>query len=129
MKIASLAAAAALFCVASPAFATSTILCQSTISPTDGPRLWLVTGNAPGSGVIQARLEQGSRRFATGEGPGAPVIGQSWLDRNSLRLAIVDANAETELVRLETWRRAGTSYRGTLRYGGRSWQVRCTEEG
>lgn len=129
MKTASLFAAAALLCAATPAFATSTIGCRSTISPTDGPQLWLVIGNAPGSGVIQARIEHGNQRFATGEGRGAPQIGQSWLDRNSLRLSIIDANAEHEIVRLETWRRAGTSYLGTLRYGGRTWRVRCSEEG
>ena len=129
MKTASLTAAAALVFMATPAFATSTFLCQSTISPTDGPRLWLTVGGAPGSGVVQARLEMGDRRFTTGEGQSAPAIGQSWLDRNSLRLTIVDANAENEIVRLEAWRRTGASYRGSLRYAGRTWQVRCAEEG
>ena len=33
-----------------------------------------------------------------------------------------------EIARLETWRRAGTSYLGTLRYDGRTWRVRCSEE-
>src|SRR5690606_33559125 len=79
MKTASLAAAAALLFMASPAFATSTILCRSTISPTDGPQLWLTVGGGPGSGIVQARLEQGNGGFTTGEGQGAPVVGQSWL--------------------------------------------------
>ncbi len=129
MRTASLFAAASLLCAATPAFATGTIGCRSTISPTDGPQLWLVIGNAPGSGVIQARLEQGNQRFTTGEGQDAPRIGQSWLDRNSLRLAIIDANAEYEVLRLEAWRRSGSSYFGTLRHGGRTWRVRCSEEG
>lgn len=129
MKTASLFTAAALLCIATPAFATGTIGCRSTISPTDGPQLWLVVGNAPGSGVIQARLEQSGRSFTTGEGQDAPRIGQSWLDRHSLRLTIIDANAENEVARLETWRRSGTSYFGNLRHGGRTWRVRCSEEG
>lgn len=119
-------AAAAALCAATPAFATGTILCQSTLSPTDGPRLWLTVGSA---GIVQARLEQGGRRLTTGEGANAPLIAQSWLDRTSLRLAVFDANAEDELVRLETWRRTGTVWLGTLRYGGRTWRVRCAEEG
>lgn len=129
MSLLRLATAAAAVLAATPALATGTIGCRSTISPTDGPQLWLTVGNAPGSGVIQATLEQGNQRLTTGEGQGAPRIGQSWLDRTSLRLTIIDANAEQELVRLETWRRAGTSYLGTLRHGGRTWRVRCSEEG
>lgn len=113
---------------ATPAFATGTIACRSTISPTDGPQLWLVIGSSP-SGIVQARISYGNRELVTGQGEGAPVIAQSWLDRNSLRLAIMDANAETEILRLETWRRAGSSYAGSLRHDGRTWQVRCTEEG
>jgi len=122
-------AAAALGCAATPAFATSTIGCRSTISPTDGPQLWLVVGTGPGSGVVQARLEQSGRGFTTGEGQGAPVVGQSWLDRHSLRLTLIDASAENEILRLETWKRSGWSYSGTLRYAGRTWRVRCSEEG
>ena len=129
MKTASLAAAAVALFAASPAFATSTMLCRSTISPTDGPQLSLVIGNAPGSGIIQARLEQGSQSFTTGEGQEAPSIGQSWLDRHSLRLTIIDANAENEVLRLETWKRSGWTYFGTLRYAGRTWRVRCAEAG
>ena len=129
MRTASLAAAALALFAASPAFATSTLLCRSTLSPTDGPQLWLVVGTGPGSGIVQARLEHGGRSFTTGQGRDAPAIGQAWLDRTMLRLTIVDANAETELVRLETSRRSGWSYLGTLRAGGRTWRVRCSEEG
>ena len=129
MRTASLFAAAASLCAATPAFASSSMLCRSTISPTDGPQLWLLLGPARGTGIFQATLEQGNRRFTTGEGQDSPRVGQSWLDRQSLRVSIVDANAEGEIARLETWRRAGNSYFGTLRYGGRTWRVRCSEEG
>ncbi len=129
MRPASWIAAALSFCAASPALASGTILCRSTISPTDGPQLWLTIGSGPGTGVVQARLTQGNEGFTTGVGDRAPVLTQSWLDRNSLRVAIVDANAETEIARLETWRRSGSACLGTLRYAGRTWRVRCTEEG
>jgi hypothetical protein len=129
MKIASLTAAAVSLVAATPAFASSTMLCRSTLSPTNGPELWLTIGTGPGAGIVQARLSQGGRGFTTGEGARAPVISQSWLDRASLRLVVTDANAETELARLETWRRTGWSYFGTLRYGGQTWRVRCSEEG
>jgi hypothetical protein len=129
MRTASLCAATAFLLAASPALATSTMACRSTINPTNGPALWLTVGTGAGSGIIQARLEQDNRGFTTGQGARAPVISQSWIDRNSLRLVVADANAETEIARLETWRRRGWSYSGTLRYGGRTWQVRCSEEG
>jgi hypothetical protein len=97
--------------------------------PTDGPQLSLVVGNGPGSGVLQARFELDRIRFDTGQGPAAPVIGQAWIDEHSLRLDIIDANAEGRLVRLDARRRGGSDYRGILIYAGRTWRVRCTEEG
>lgn len=129
MKIASLTAAAASLFAATPAFATSTMFCRSTLSPANGPQLWLTVGAGPAAGIVQARLEQAGRGFTTGQGARAPIIAQAWLDRASLRLVVADADAEAELARLETWRRSGWSYFGTLRYGGRSWRVRCSEEG
>ena len=124
MKLAS-CTAAALLALASPAFATGTILCRSTASPTSGPELSLVIGP---TGVAQAHFALASERFTTGE-PGAPMIGQSWLDRDALRLDIFDSNADARLVRLDTQRRAGSEYRGILIHRGRTWQVRCSEEG
>lgn len=126
MKPVAVIAAVAALCVASPAFATSTIVCTSTISPTDGPQLSLVVGSGPGVGIVQARLQQGGRDLTASDEQGAPVISQSWLDRTSLRLSLVDANAEREIVRLEAWRRSGGSYFGTMRFGGRTWRVRCS---
>lgn len=129
MKPATILAAAAALFGATPALATGTILCRSTISPTDGPQLSLVVGNGPGSGILQARFALDRIRFATSEGPDAPVIGQAWIDEHSLRLDIIDANAEGRLVRLDTRRRAGTDYRGILIHAGRTWRVRCSEDG
>jgi hypothetical protein len=129
MSPATILAAAAGLCAATPALATSTILCRSTVSPAGGPQLSLVVGNGPGSGILQARFELDRIRFATSEGPAAPVIGQAWIDEHSLRLDIIDANAEGRLVRLDARRRSGSDYRGILIHAGRTWRVRCSEEG
>ena len=71
----------------------------------------------------------GSDAFTTGSGPGAPAISQAWLDRYQLKLDLVDANAERFDVRLDTRRRRGWAYTGTLVHRGRTWRVRCDEEG
>jgi len=121
--------AAILLAAATPAFATSTILCRSTISPTDGPSLSLVVGTGETAGIVQAHFTQGNETFTTGQGSGAPAISQAWLDRNQLKLDIVDADAESFVVRLDTRRRRGWVYTGTLIHRGRTWRVRCDEEG
>lgn len=113
---------------ASPAFATGTILCRSTLSPADGPALALVVGHGEAVGIVQARVSGLGPSFTTGSGAGAPAIGQSWLDRDTLRLDIVDANAERRILRLDT-RRRGSGYFGLLYHEGRSWRMRCGEEG
>lgn len=122
MKLAS-CTAAALLAMASPAFATGTILCRSTASPTDGPELSLVVGAA---GITEARFTLGDQSYATG-GSGAPAIAQAWLDRFALRLDIVDAGGDARLARLDTRRRRGSDYLGILIHGGRTWRVRCSE--
>ena len=125
MRVAACIATAALV-AASPALATSTILCRSTISPTDGPQLSLVVGTA---GVAQAHFALGGERFTTGEGRAAPTIAQSWIDEYALKLDIADANADARIVRLDTRRRRGSDYLGILIHNGRTWRVRCGEEG
>lgn len=128
MRLASFLAAG-LLAAASPAFATSTILCRSTISPTDGPSLSLVVGTGETGGIVQAHFTLGDESFTTGEGSGAPAISQAWLDRYQLKLDIADANAERFIVRLDTRRRRGWAYTGNLIHRGRTWRVRCDEEG
>ncbi|GAA4826095.1 hypothetical protein GCM10023232_25090 [Sphingosinicella ginsenosidimutans] len=125
MKLAS-CIAAILFAAASPAIATGTILCRSTINPTDGPALALSIGD---DGIFQARLVQGGPAFITGVGAGAPTIAQSWIDANRLSLDIVAAGSGARLARLDARRRAGDDYVGLLDYAGRSWRVRCQEVG
>ena len=118
--------AAALLCAASPALATGTILCRSTISPGQGPELSLVVGP---TGIAQAHFSLGEERFTTGVGTDAPVIAQTWLDRDMLKLDIMDANADSRIARLDTRRRRGSDYLGILIHRGRTWRVRCGEEG
>jgi hypothetical protein len=124
-----LALAAVLFAAASPAFATSTILCTSTTSPTDGPALSLSVGSGAAGGILEARFSLGDERFATDESAGAPVMVQAWIDEDQLKLQIADANAEAVITRLDTRRRAGDDYLGILIHRGRTWRVRCGEEG
>ena len=125
MKLAS-CIAASLFAAATPALATGTILCRSTINPTDGPALALSVGEG---GIFQARLVQGGAAFITGAGADAPTIAQSWIDANRLSLDILEARSGARLARLDTRRRVGADYVGLLDYGGRSWRVRCHEAG
>lgn len=120
--------AAALAAAPAPAFATSTLLCASTTSPTNGPELYLNLGSGEAGGIFQASFALGNERFTTGQGNGAPVIAQSWIDRDQLKVRIADANGETVLTRLDT-RRSGSDYLGILIHRGRTWRVRCGEEG
>jgi hypothetical protein len=120
--------ATTLLAAASPALATSTILCRSTVSPAEGPQLSLVVGSGEAGGIVLARFVLGGEAFATnGHLPG-PRIAQAWIDQYSLRLDIADANADVRIVRLDT-RRRGSDYLGILIHRGRTWRVRCAEAG
>jgi len=121
--------AAALLGIASPALATSTIRCTSVAAPSSGPTLDVSVGNGAAGGIFQARFSLGSERYTTGEGAAAPAIVQSWIDARELKLEVADANAETIITRLDTRARAGGDYLGTLSHRGRTWRVRCSEEG
>jgi hypothetical protein len=121
--------AAALLGAASPVVASSTISCRSTISPANGPELAISVGSGAATGIFQARFTFGDEHYTTGEGAAAPAIVQSWIDDRQLKLEIADANAETIVTRLDTRRRAGNDYLGILSHRGRTWRVRCSEEG
>jgi hypothetical protein len=121
--------AAALIAIASPAVATSTIACRSTISPATGPALDVSVGSGEAAGIFLVRFALGSEHYATGQGAGAPAIVQSWIDDRQLKVAIADANAESIITRLDTRRRTGNDYLGVLTHHGRTWRVRCSEGG
>lgn len=121
MKAATPLAAALLF-AATPAFATSTIRC---VTPErGGPVLYLSVGNSP-SAIVQARLVDGAREQISGLDGRGPVITQSWLDRQVLRLDLADANVAAYVARLDTRKGRGVSFDGTLRYRDRAWRVSC----
>ena len=121
--------AAALLGIASPAFATSTIGCRSTISPATGPAFDVSVGNGAAGGIFQVRFDLGNEHYTTGQGANPPTIVQSWIDRRQLKVEIADANAETIITRLDARLRAGDDYLGVLTHRGRTWRVRCSEEG
>jgi hypothetical protein len=121
--------AAVLLGTASPSLATATIFCRSTINPTSGPALDLSVGSGAGGGIFQARFSLGDERYTTGQGAAAPTIVQSWIDDRQLKLEVVDANAELVVTRLDARLRGGFSYLGILIHRGRTWHVRCSEEG
>jgi hypothetical protein len=122
MRTASLTVAAATFLAASPALATSTMVCTAAGWP--GMDIAIVTGT---TGVVQATISLGGEELST-VGENGPKIGQAWMDGTELKLDIVDANADQRLARLLT-RRRGDAYIGTLEFRGRTIRVRCTEEG
>jgi hypothetical protein len=121
MKTASLTVAAALFCVASPAFATSSIHCRTGVR---GPDIWLVVPIEPGAGIVEARIVQGREEIATGRTRGGPWISQSSLDEARIRLRVAPGGNRQVILVLDAARR-GTPYIGTVVWRGRTWPVRC----
>ena len=103
--------------VASPAYATGGLVCQ-----TAGPRpiqVSMVISHTAVSSVVSARLSDGGRNV--------PVsVAQSWLEPAEIRLDLVDRNATRHELRLRA-RKNGAFYDGSLwRAGKRRW-VRCRE--
>ncbi|WP_166038290.1 hypothetical protein [Sphingosinicella sp. YJ22] len=114
---------AALMTSATPALATGSASCRGTINPEI--TLDLVIGHMVGPVIAQARFGDG-----TVTGDGGATIAQSWLDAQALHVDIVDANGSQYIARLRTTRPSERGqYAGTLRYGGRQYQVRCRVEG
>lgn len=120
---------AALIGIVSPAAASSTIACRSTISPSAGPDFAVSVGNGAAGGIFQVRFDLGSEHYTTGQGANPPAIVQSWIDQRQLKVEIADSNAESIMTRLDARRRAGADYLGVLTHRGRTWRVRCSEEG
>ena len=113
---------AALAAFAAPAHATGSATCRGTINPEI--TLDLVIGHMVGPVIAQARFGDG-----TVTGNGGATIAQSWLDERALHIDIVDSNGGQYIARLRTTRPSERGqYAGTLRYGGRQYQVRCRVE-
>ena len=113
----SLAGTIAALAVTAPAHATGGLQC---LTAGDRPiDLRLVISHAAVSAIASARLIDGGRDVPV-------AVAQSWLDREGLRLDLVDRNAERHLLRLRaTASRHG--YDGSLWRGGKRRWVRCRE--
>ena len=102
---------------AAPAYATGGLLCS-----TAGAKpvvVQLVIGQAAVSAVVQASL--------TDDGRDVPVhVAQAWLERDEVRVDLVDPNAERHEVRLVA-RAKGDNYDGSIWRGGKRRWVRCSE--
>ena len=102
---------------ASPAYATSSLLCSTAgANPVE---VHLVIGRGAVGAIFQARL--------TDKGRNIPVtLAQSWLERNEVRADLVDTNAERHELRLRAKLR-GNNYDGSIWRGGKRRWIRCRE--
>jgi hypothetical protein len=121
MRTASLAAAAAIFLAATPAFATSSIHCRTRAG---GPELWIGVGMDRATGIFQVRVVNGREEIVTDTRRGAPHILQSFVNPRRLSLRVAPGGAGGILASLTTTRR-GVPYVGTLVFRGRTMPVRC----
>jgi hypothetical protein len=121
MRTASLTAAAALFCAASPAFATSSIHCRTTAR---GPDIWLVVPNERGAGITGARIVHGREEIVTGQTRGGPWVSQCRLVESGLRLRVAPGG-NRQVILVVTAARRGTPYVGNVVFRGRTWRTRC----
>ena len=116
MKKLLLVPALALF-AASPAYATSSLLCSTAgANPIE---VHLVIGNNAVSAIFQARLIDKGRNIPV-------TVAQSWLERNEVRADLVDPNIERHELRLRAKLR-GKYYDGSIWRGGKRRWVRCRE--
>lgn len=126
MRIATRLAAAAFLFAATPAFATSSIHCQTRAR--SGVELYLSVGTGPGFSILSAHLVDGRVGWTTGATRTSPMIAQAWLDNDQLRLEIVDSNAEDFVLKLYGRKIRGSAYAATLDWRGRAIAVICRWE-
>lgn len=102
---------------ATPAHATGGLFCSTAgAHPIE---LQLVIGHNAVSAVVQARLRDNGRDVPV-------ALAQSWLERNEVRVDLVDPNALRHELRLRAKLR-GNHYDGSLWRGGKRRWVRCRE--
>ena len=119
-------------CAASPALATSTI----ALPARDQPALARICARRRPrrrrSGIVAgARSASADEELATGAGHRQRRASrQAWIDEHALRLDIVDANARApdRPARHAAPARLGLSSASCI-HRGRTWRVRCAEEG
>jgi hypothetical protein len=120
MRTASLLAAAAGLFAASPAFATSTILC--TAPGRGAPRVYISVGNSTGD--MQARIVQGREEIVADAHRPHPRLVTSHVDPRVLFFEIQSLNGIL-MSRLDARRGRGRAYIGTLLHFNRTWRVSC----
>lgn len=114
-----LAITGATLLAATPAHATTGLLCSTASAPAID--LALVISHTAVPAVVSARLTDNRRDVAV-------VTAQSWFDSSEVRIDLVDLNALRYEARLRaTWRPASRSYDGLLWRNGRKHWVRCRE--
>lgn len=126
-------AACLLLVTATPARATGGMECRPVRGA--GPVLTVGLTHGPVAQVISARLRHGRKEFRTGGHiPAANlhtmIVGQSWVDREEVRLDLLDGQAlrfEGQLRARFQPRLRGRPAVGTFVRNGRTWRVRCVE--
>jgi hypothetical protein len=120
MRTASLLAAAAGLCAASPALATSTILC--TAPGRGAPRVYISVGDS--SGDMLARIVEGREEIVADADRLHPRLLGGHVDPRVLRFEVQSLNG-VQMSRLDARRGRGRAYLGTLLHRGRTWQISC----
>lgn len=120
MRTASLLAAAAGLAIASPALATSTILC--TARGRAAPQVYISVGDSTGD--MQVRIVQGREEVVADADRLHPRLETSHVDPRVLFFEVQSLNG-LQLARLDARRGRGRAYLGALLFRSRTWQVSC----
>jgi hypothetical protein len=119
-------AAAAALCCSGPALATGGFIC----SPATGaePAISLVIGHGIPGGVIGAAIREDGRWRSTMKPGEGLVLDQSWIDRERTWVDLVHPETGAPEAQLRV-RNQGFGGTGTLVRKGRTYTVRCTQDG
>lgn len=120
------AIAAAALCCSAPAFATGGFLCISTADTE--PAISLVIGHGIPGGVIGASIKDGGRWRSTMK-PGEGLVLDRWrIDRERTWVDLVHPETGASEARLRV-RNQGLGGSGTLVWKGRTYAMRCFQDG